>query len=72
MGIGVVELANFYKHYDGSEPGDINFTGGFLKNKSEADIKKLKEQEIKHCRLAMVAITGATVQTLMFHQPLLG
>lgn len=72
LGIGVVELMNFYKHYDGSEPGDIGWTGGFLKNKSEADIKKAKEQEIKHCRLAMVAITGATVQTLAFHEPLLG
>jgi light-harvesting complex I chlorophyll a/b binding protein 1 len=71
-GIGVVELANFYKHYDGSTPGDIGFDGGFLKKKSPEQIAKLKEQEIKHCRLAMVAITGASVQTLMFHQPLLG
>jgi len=71
-GIGIVELSNFYKHYDGSTPGDIGWTGGFLKNKSEADIAKAKEQEISHCRLAMVAITGASVQTLMFHQPLLG
>mmetsp|Transcript_6834 Transcript_6834/g.7768 ORF Transcript_6834/g.7768 Transcript_6834/m.7768 type:complete len:198 (+) Transcript_6834:75-668(+) len=72
LGIGVVELSNFYKHYDGSAPGDLGWTGGFLKNKSEEQINKLKEQEVKHARLAMVAITGATVQTLMFHQPLLG
>ncbi len=72
MGIGIVELANFYKHYDGSEPGDIGWTGGLLKGKSEEQIMKAKEQEITHCRLAMIAITGATVQTLIFHQPLLG
>mmetsp|Transcript_6028 Transcript_6028/g.3615 ORF Transcript_6028/g.3615 Transcript_6028/m.3615 type:complete len:197 (-) Transcript_6028:87-677(-) len=70
--IGIVELTNFNKHYDGSTPGDIDWTGGLLKGKSEEQIAKLKEQEIKHCRLAMVAITGASVQTLMFHQPLLG
>nr|6LY5_C Chain C, FCPI-11 [Chaetoceros gracilis] len=70
--IGCVELINFNKHYDGSEPGDIGWTGGLLKNKSPAEIMKAKEQEITHCRLAMIAITGATVQTLLFHQPLLG
>lgn len=73
MGIGIVELANFYKHYDGSEPGDIGWDqAGLLRGKSDEYIAKAKEQEIKHCRLAMVAITGATVQTLMFHEPLLG
>ena len=72
MAIGIVELANFYKHYDGSEPGDIGWNGGLLKGKSEAEIMKAKEQEITHCRLAMIAITGATVQTLIFHEPLLG
>jgi len=70
VGIGCVELANFNKHYDGSEPGDIGWTGGFLKNKSDADIMKAREQEIVHSRLAMIAITGASVQTLLFHQPL--
>lgn len=72
LGIGIVELANFYKHYDGSTPGDLGWDLGLLKGKSEAQIQKAKEQEIKHARLAMVAITGATVQTLMFHEPLLG
>jgi len=69
--IGCVELGNFYKHYDGSEPGDIGWTGGLLKNKSEAMITKAKEQEITHCRLAMIAITGASIQTLLFHGPLI-
>jgi len=70
--IGCVELANFYKHYDGSEPGDIGWTGGLLKGKSQEQIMKAKEQEISHCRLAMIAITGASVQNLLFHQPILG
>jgi light-harvesting complex I chlorophyll a/b binding protein 1 len=70
--IGVVELSNFNCHYDGSEPGDIGWTGSLLKGKSEEEIANAKLQEIKHCRLAMIAITGASVQTLLFHQPLLG
>merc|ERR1712113_867456 len=71
--IGIVELTNFYKHYDGSEPGDIGWDqAGLLTGKSEEQILKAKEQEIKHCRLAMVAILGASVQTLLFHEPLLG
>lgn len=72
LGIGFVELSNFYKHYDGSTPGDLGWDLGMLKGKSEAEILKAQTQEIKHCRLAMVAILGATVQTLMFHEPLLG
>ncbi len=70
--IGIVELSNFNKHYDGSEPGDIGWNGGLLRGKSEEEIAKVKEQEIQHCRLAMLAITGASVQTLIFHEPLLG
>jgi hypothetical protein len=70
--IGAIELANFNRHYDGSEPGEIpGFDGGFLKNKTPAQIMDLKEKEITHCRLAMIAFVGATVQTLLFHQPLL-
>ena len=42
--IGVVELSNFDKHYDGSEPGDIGWTGSLLKGKSDEDIMKAKEQ----------------------------
>ena len=72
LGIGCVELANFYKHYDGSEPGDIGWDLGLLRGKSDEKIAIVKEQEITHCRLAMIAITGATVQTLLFHKPLLG
>jgi len=33
-------------------------------------VLKLKTQEITHCRLAMLAITGAVVQTLIYNEPL--
>lgn len=72
LAIGIIELSNFYKHYDGSEPGDLGWTAGLLKGKSAEEIMKVKEQEVTHCRLAMIAITGASVQTLIFHEPLLG
>ena len=70
--LGAIEFANFNKYYGEGEPGDIGWGAGFLKNKTEEQIAKAKEQEIQHCRLAMIAITGATVQTLLFHKPLLG
>jgi light-harvesting complex I chlorophyll a/b binding protein 1 len=71
--IGIIELATFSKHYGEGEPGDIGWDfPGLLKNKSPADVKKAKEQEITHCRLAMIAIVGQVVQTLIFHKPLLG
>jgi len=70
-GIGVIELANFDKYYGEGEPGDIGFGSQFLKGKSDEFIAKTKEQEITHCRLAMIAFTGAVVQTLLYHEPLL-
>lgn len=70
--IGIIELANFNKYYGEGEPGDIGFGSDRLTGKDAAFIEKTKTQEIVHCRLAMIAILGATVQTLMFHKPLLG
>eukprot|EP00591_Stephanopyxis_turris_P010254 CAMPEP_0195516780 /NCGR_PEP_ID=MMETSP0794_2-20130614/8617_1 /TAXON_ID=515487 /ORGANISM="Stephanopyxis turris, Strain CCMP 815" /LENGTH=199 /DNA_ID=CAMNT_0040645459 /DNA_START=45 /DNA_END=644 /DNA_ORIENTATION=+ len=71
--IGCIELATFNLHYGDGEPGDIGWDAiGMLDGKSDEHIANVKEQEITHCRLAMIAITGATVQTLIFHQPLLG
>jgi len=70
--IGIVELSMFNKHYDGSEPGDLGWTLGFLRGKTTEEVMIRKEQEIQHCRLAMIAILGASVQTLLFHEPLLG
>lgn len=66
LGIGIVELANFNKHYDGSEPGDLGWTGGQLSKMTPEQVLKRKEHEIVHCRLAMIAFTGAMVQTLLF------
>merc|ERR1712232_3724 len=71
VAIGIIELANFDKYYGEGEPGDIGFGSQFLKNKSPEFIAKTKEQEITHCRLAMIGFTGAAVQTLIYHEPLL-
>lgn len=71
--IGCIELATFNMHYGEGEPGDIGWDfPGLLKNKSEDEVRKRKTQEIVHCRLAMIAFTGAIVQTLLYHEPLLG
>ena len=64
--MGIIEMATFNKHYGEGEPGDLGFDGGYLNKKSDAQIAKLKEQEIVHCRLAMIAFVGATVQTLLY------
>jgi len=71
VGIGIVELANFDKHYGEGEPGDIGFGSQFLIGKSPEFIAKTQEQEIQHARLAMLGFTGAAVQTLIYHTPLL-
>ena len=71
--IGIIELATFKQTYGDGEPGDIGWDfPGLLKKKTPAEVKKTKEQEITHCRLAMIAIVGAVTQTLIFHKPLLG
>ena len=70
--IGIIECINLSKYYGEGEPGDIGWGSNWLDGKSEEEVMKVKTQEITHCRLAMIAITGATVQTLIFHQPLLG
>ena len=64
--IGLIEMANFNKHYDGSEPGDLGWTGGQLDKMTPEQVKYRKESEVVHCRLAMIAFVGATVQTLLF------
>ena len=69
--LAIIEFITFNKTYDSSSaPGDFNFGASFLKNKSDAQVLKLKTQEITHCRLAMMAITGAVVQPLIFNEPL--
>ena len=44
-------------------PGEYALTGGFGKKPEE--MKRLKLAEIKHCRLAMMAISGLLTQTAL-------
>lgn len=69
LGMSAVELSTFNQHYGEGEPGDIGLTGGFLKGKSDAEIKRLKESEIVHCRLAMIAFLGAVHQIVLWGKP---
>jgi light-harvesting complex I chlorophyll a/b binding protein 1 len=64
--IAAMELTTFNLHYSDSEPGDYGLDGGMLKSMSPDQIKYRKEQEIVHCRLAMIAVVGAVTQTLLF------
>jgi len=66
LGMAAVELLTFNQHYGEGEPGDLGFDGGFLKNKGPEEIARLKESEVVHSRLAMIAFTGAIVHTLLF------
>jgi len=50
----------------GRAPGDFGFGSSFLNGKSEAEIKKLKYQEIKNGRLAMMAFGGAVTQSVLY------
>lgn len=63
--MSAIELASFNQHYGEGEPGDFGLDGGMLKNMTPEQIKYRKESEIVHCRLAMIAFVGATVQTLL-------
>lgn len=72
LGIGLIELTNFNKHYEDGMPGDIGWDFiGLCKGMTPAELKRRQEQEIVHGRLAMIAITGASIQTLVLHQKLL-
>lgn len=50
----------------GRAPGDFGFGTSFLTGKSEEQVKKLKYQEIKHGRLAMMAFGGAVTQSVLY------
>ena len=45
-------------------PGDFALTGGF--GKTEPELRKLRENEIAHCRLAMMAFSGIVTQSAVF------
>ena len=51
----------------GRAPGDFGLGTSFLKGKSEEQIKKVKYQEILHCRLAMLAFGGACTQSVLYN-----
>jgi light-harvesting complex I chlorophyll a/b binding protein 1 len=63
LGMSAVELATFNMHYGEGEPGDLGFDGGMLSKMSADEIATRKTSEIVHCRLAMIAFTGAMVHT---------
>jgi len=72
LAIGIVEGTNFKKHYEDGTPGDIGWGNDVLYKLSPEQQKVRQEQEVVHGRLAMIAFTGAIVQTLIFDKPLLG
>mmetsp|Transcript_10881 Transcript_10881/g.30967 ORF Transcript_10881/g.30967 Transcript_10881/m.30967 type:complete len:200 (-) Transcript_10881:197-796(-) len=72
LAIGIVEGTNFKKHYEDGTPGDIGWGNDVLYKLSSEQQKVRQEQEVVHGRLAMIAFTGAIVQTLLFDKPLLG
>jgi Chlorophyll A-B binding protein len=72
LGIGIIEAMNFKKHYEDGTPGDIGWGNSNLYKLSPAQQKVRQEQEVVHGRLAMIAFTGALVQTLLFGGKLLG
>jgi len=71
MAIGIVEGINYNKHYDDSTPGEIGWEGKGWASLTDSQKAFRKEAEIVHCRLAMIAFTGAIVQTLLFNKPLI-
>jgi hypothetical protein len=50
----------------GRAPGDFGLGKKFLDGKSEAQIEKVKEQEITHCRAAMLAFSGVVTQSVLY------
>lgn len=70
--MGAVEAATFNMHYGEGEPGAIGWVPKGWDEMDEETKNTRRTQEIVHCRLAMIAFTGAIVQTLLFDKPLLG
>mmetsp|Transcript_17030 Transcript_17030/g.39108 ORF Transcript_17030/g.39108 Transcript_17030/m.39108 type:complete len:219 (-) Transcript_17030:290-946(-) len=54
----------------GRAPGDFGLDPvGFLAGKSEAEVNEMKEKEITHCRLAMMAFSGMVTQAVLTQGP---
>mmetsp|Transcript_15324 Transcript_15324/g.26609 ORF Transcript_15324/g.26609 Transcript_15324/m.26609 type:complete len:207 (-) Transcript_15324:99-719(-) len=69
--IGVFEMVSWLAVSEmlqgsGREAGDFGFGTKFLEGKSDEQIKKLKYQEIKNGRLAMMAFGGAVTQSVLY------
>jgi len=73
LAIGVLELINWDDTFNGeSRPGVVpGFVPQWWSKISVAQKEVHYEQEIVHCRLAMIAFIGATHQTFLLHQGLL-
>jgi len=73
LGIGVLELANWEETFNGeSRPGVVpGFVPNWWSGISDKQKEVHYEQEIVHCRLAMIAFLGASHQTFLFHKDLL-
>lgn len=54
----------------GRAPGDFGLDPvGFLKGKTDAEVNEMKEKEITHCRLAMMAFSGMVTQAVLTQGP---
>jgi hypothetical protein len=67
---GNITMENMFSDPD-RVPGDIGFGTQRLKGKTEEEINKLKLQEIKNGRLAMLAIGGMIHHNFVTGEPLL-
>ncbi|KAL7539852.1 hypothetical protein ACHAWF_006522 [Thalassiosira exigua] len=69
--IGIVEMTSWIGvsqmlQGSGREPGDFGLGKKFLDGKSDKAIADMKEKEITHCRLAMLAFSGVVTQSVLF------
>jgi len=73
LGIGVLELISWEETFNGeSRPGTLaGWEGAGWSKMTDAQKDQRYEQEIVHCRLAMIAFIGATHQTFLLHKGLL-
>jgi len=66
---GKITMENMFEDPD-RVPGDLGFAKDRLKGKSEDEVNKLKLQEIKNGRLAMLAIGGMIHHNFVTGEPL--